>query len=198
MLAASGSRIRTLDRAHWRFEPKLDGWRALAYIDGTVTIRTRRGRDITGVLPELGEPPRSLRRRSAVLDGELVVGTGGASDFYRLGPRLARRGATASRECPVTFMAFDVLWLDEASTCDLSYLQRRLLLERLHLDGACWRTVDSYDVDPLDLLVACENLDVEGVVAKRVDSPYLPGQRSAAWVKVKTPAWRDRHGARRH
>ena len=54
MLAATGSAIRGLDRAEWRFEPKLDGWRALAYIDGgTVRVRTRKGRDITGSLPEL-------------------------------------------------------------------------------------------------------------------------------------------------
>src|SRR4051794_31697666 len=197
MLAASGTGVRTLDRAQWRFEPKLDGWRALAYIDGTVAIRTRKGRDITSTLPELATPPAALRHRTAVLDGELVVGAGAASDFYRLGPRLARRGTTASRDCPVTFMAFDLLWLDDASTCDLPYLQRRRLLEKLKVKSGCWRTVDSSDVAPLDLLIACDQYDIEGVVAKRVDGRYLPGQRSAAWVKVKTPAWRDRHAPRR-
>jgi bifunctional non-homologous end joining protein LigD len=167
MLAAAGSRVRSLDPEQWRFEPKLDGWRALVYVDrGAVTVRTRTGRDVTASLPELADAPASLRRRAAVLDGELVVGGGSASDFYRLGPRLARRGATASRGCPVTFMAFDILFLDQASTCDLTYLQRRKLLEMLTLDIGC--------------------------------CTYLPGQRSPAWVKVKTPAWRDQHAARRH
>ncbi|HET7665444.1 MAG TPA: hypothetical protein VFK56_05085 [Mycobacterium sp.] len=199
MLAATGSAVRELDRAQWRFEPKLDGWRALAYVeDGQVTIRTRTGRDITGSVPELAQAPARLRRRDAILDGELTVGGGGATDFYRLGPRLARRGQRASMNCPVTFFAFDVVWLDGASTCDLSYAQRRRLLEGLRMDGGCWRTVDSYDTDPLDLLVACDQLDIEGVVAKRLDSRYAPGQRSPAWVKVKTPTWRDRHAPRRH
>ena len=94
MLAASGSAVRGLDRADWRFERKLDGWRALAYINsGAVRIRTRNGRDITSSLPELAEMPRRLRDRDAILDGELIVGGGGATDFYRLGPRLARRGS---------------------------------------------------------------------------------------------------------
>lgn len=199
MLAASGSAVRGLDRAAWRFEPKLDGWRALAYIDsGSVRVRTRKGRDITSSVPELAALPRRLRDRDAILDGELIVGGGGATDFYRLGPRLARRGRQASRDCPVTFVAFDVVWLDGVSTCDQPYLKRRRLLERLGVDGGCWRTVDSYDIDPLDLLIACDQLDIEGVVAKRVDGRYIPGQRSSAWIKVKTPNWRDRHAARRH
>jgi bifunctional non-homologous end joining protein LigD len=199
MLAASGSAVRGLDRAEWRFEPKLDGWRALAYIDGgAVRVRTRKGRDITGSVPELAQPPQRLRKRDAILDGELIVGGGGATDFYRLGPRLARRGQRASADCPVTFVAFDVVWLDGASTCARPYLERRRLLERLRVESGCWRTVDSYDVDPLDLLIACDRLDIEGVVAKRVNGRYVPGQRSPAWIKVKTPSWRERHAGRRH
>jgi len=197
MLAATGSRLRALDRADWRFEPKLDGWCALAYLDGNLTIRTRAGRDITHTLPELQALPSKLVRRAVVLDGELVAGSGIASDFYRLGPRLARREQTAPHGCPVTFVAFDVLWLDDASTCQLPYRRRRKLLKSLHVAGGCWQTAPSFDGDPLDVLVACDKLDIEGVVAKRLDSVYQPGKRSAHWIKVKTPAWRERHAARR-
>ncbi len=197
MLAATGSRLRTLDRDEWRFEPKLDGWRALIYLDGSLTVRTRAGRNITHTLPELQPLPAGVANRTVVLDGELVAGGGAASDFYRLGPRLARRGDTAARGCPVTFVAFDLLWLDDASTCHLPYRRRRKLLESLHVTGGCWQTAPSFDGDPLDLIVACDQLDIEGVVAKRVDSVYQPGKRSAHWIKVKTPAWRDRHAPRR-
>jgi bifunctional non-homologous end joining protein LigD len=182
-----------MDPQTWRFEPKLDGWRALVTIDGEATVRTRRGRDITRSLPELTALPRRLRDRDAVLDGELVVGNGSADDFYRLGPRLARR----SGGCPVTFVAFDLLWLDGGDMTRQPYAVRRRRLESLRLDG-CYRTAESFECDPLDLLIACSELGVEGVVAKRLDGRYRPGQRSTDWIKVKTPVWRERHAPRRH
>lgn len=188
--------MRGLASGEWQFEPKLDRWRATVAVDANrVTVRTRTGRDITRSVPELATVPRWLRDRDAVLDGELVVGTGSASDFYRLGPRLARRAAAG---CTVTFVAFDLVWLDGRDTCRLPYGERRRLLEGLHLDAGCWRTAESFDGDPLDLLIACENLDIEGIVAKRVAGIYRPGERSTDWVKVKTPSWRERHAPRRH
>jgi bifunctional non-homologous end joining protein LigD len=130
--------------AQWRLEPKLDGWRALARLDGgDITVRTRHGRPVTHTLPELQDLPPALRGREVVLDGELIVGTGAASDFYRLGPRLARGAGSAPVGEPVIFMAFDVLWLDEVSTCDRSYAQRRALLESLQVRHGCWGTVDT-------------------------------------------------------
>src|SRR4051794_22863517 len=121
MLASSGSRLRGLVSGEWRFEPKLDGWRATVTVDANrVTVRTRTGRDVTRTVAELATVPLRLRDRDVVLDGELVVGTGSASDFYRLGPRLARR----SGGCAVTFVAFDVLWLNGRDTCRLPYRER--------------------------------------------------------------------------
>ena len=197
MLAASGGRLRGLDLDAWRFEPKLDGWRAVVTVDaGVVRVRTRRGRDITRTVPELAENlPTGLPGHDVVLDGELIAGGGTGSDFYRLGPRLASRDR---RRCQVSFVAFDVLWLDGTDTCRQPYAKRRALLESLRIDAGCWRTAEAFAGDPLDLLVACDQLDVEGVVAKRVDSVYRPGARSADWIKVKTPSWRERHAPRRH
>lgn len=54
------------------------------------------------------------------------------------------------------------------------------------------------DAELADVLVACFDLDLEGVVLKRRDSPYRPGERTRDWIKVKTPDWRERHGVRRH
>src|SRR5688572_5824676 len=122
MNAVPASSVRSLPAGRWRLEPKLDGWRAMAHIeDGGVTIRSRRGRDLTGTLPELHRLPPELGRRPAILDGELVVGAGTASDFYRVGPRLARGTRTATRGCPVSFVAFDLLWLDAEPTHQLPY-----------------------------------------------------------------------------
>src|SRR3954451_4695241 len=93
MLAASGSRLRSLDADSWRFEVKLDGWRAVVTVDdAAVRVRTRRGRDITRSVPELAENvPAGLCGHEIVLDGELVAGGGTGSAFYRFGRRLASR-----------------------------------------------------------------------------------------------------------
>jgi ATP-dependent DNA ligase len=71
--------------AEWALEAKLDGWRALVYVDGVVTVRTRTGRDVTANLPHL-QGPAELGRR-VVLDGELVADAGRTHPFYRLGGR---------------------------------------------------------------------------------------------------------------
>src|SRR4051794_35844591 len=87
---------RPTEGAEWAIEPKLDGWRAIAYVDDGVTIRTRSGRDITQSVPELA--PLAVTGRRMILDGELVADAGRASDFYRLGPRLwSRRRRERSR-----------------------------------------------------------------------------------------------------
>ena len=97
----------------------------------------------------------------------------------------------------MTFVAFDVLYLDGRDVCRLRHGERRALLQSLRLSGPCWQTIDVLDCEPLDALMGCLNLGLEGLVAKRVDSVYRPGQRSPDWVKLKTPAWRAVHAQRR-
>src|SRR3954451_14250456 len=156
--------------AEWVFEPKLDGWRALVYVDGVVTVRTRTGRDITEHVDNL-QGLAGLGRRF-VLDGELVAEAGRAGDFYGLGPNLR----SSSRK-DITFVAFDLLVLGDDNLCDRPYSERRCLLEELDLFGDGWCTIRALDASPRMLLDACAELDVEGVVAKRVDSLYRPGVR---------------------
>jgi bifunctional non-homologous end joining protein LigD len=177
--------------ADWAFEPKLDGWRALIYVDGSVTVRTRTGRDITEYVENL-QALANLGRRF-VLDGELVAESGRAGDFYRLGPSLR-----SSSRRDITFVAFDLLVLDDDNLCERPYSERRPLLEELDLFGPGWVTIRALAGSPRVLLDACASLDVEGVVAKRVDSPYRPGVRSGDWLKLKTMDWKQGHAPRRH
>ena len=185
MLAASG-RPKS-DLAGWWAETKLDGWRALVtVVDGKVKVRSRRGSVLTASVPEL--ECLAEMGRSIVLDGELVVGGGRLTDFYRLSGRLNTRKPRPGL-ARVAFMAFDVLWLDDEHTIGETYLARRTLLEGLGITGDCG-VIPRYPADDLDaLLAACEREGMEGVVLKLDRSLYHPGQRSKEWAKVKCTAW---------
>jgi bifunctional non-homologous end joining protein LigD len=98
---------------------------------------------------------------------------------------------------PVTFAAFDVLYLDGETVTRRPYVERRALLEGLMLTGPAWCTVLSVVGDGPELMAACGQLGLEGLVAKRLDSTYRPGERSRDWVRAKCPAWRVDHAPRR-
>jgi bifunctional non-homologous end joining protein LigD len=80
----------------------------------------------------------------------------------------------------------------------VSWTERRAVLESLQLTGESWATVPVLDGALADIVHACHDLDLEGVVLKRRGSLYRPGERSKDWIKVKTPDWREHHAARRH
>jgi bifunctional non-homologous end joining protein LigD len=180
------------DDAHWAFEMKWDGMRALVGIDhGDVWLTSRAGNDATARFPEIAAIADALDSVDALLDGELVaLDETGVPSFELLQPRMQAHGHTAVRERaavqPVVLMVFDVLWLAGHSTCELPYTERRTLLERLDLAGPYWQTPPTTYGGGDAVLETSRALGLEGVVAKRVDSLYLPGRRVDAWRKVKT------------
>jgi bifunctional non-homologous end joining protein LigD len=177
MLARSGS-IPT--GPGWRFEPKLDGFRCLSCAHGSrLRVRSRRGWDMTNLLPELAELPADVQ-----LDGELIAwGEDNNPDFHRLGRRMLH----GDRSIPVTFMAFDVLALDGEPTLRLPYAERHVLLEEIVLDAppALVEVIASFE-DGAALWEVIVERGMEGVVAKREREPHRPGMRS--WVKTKNRA----------
>ena len=179
------------DDGRWAFEMKWDGMRALVVVDdGVVSISSRAGNDATGRFPELLGLGEALGGVDAVLDGEIVaLDDAGVPSFERLQPRMQAGTAAAVRrlapEQPVVYMVFDVLWLAGHSTCDVPYTERRALLERLDLAGPWWQTPPTTIGGGEAVLATAEQLGLEGVVAKRLDSPYLPGRRADSWRKVK-------------
>ncbi len=88
-------------------------------------------------------------------------------------------------ETPVTYVIFDLLWLDGRSLCELPLAERRARLEELALDGASWQTPGQHRGDPVAFWEAVRERGLEGVVAKRLDGVYRPGRRSSEWVKVQ-------------
>ena len=174
----------------WLFEPKWDGVRALATcIDETLLVsRTRR--NITATYPELGRLHDHLVALEAVVDGEIVAITGGRPSFERLQSRMnvqnPRDVARLSKSIPVTYMVFDLLYLDGKSLLNEPVEKRKELLQEIVVP-ADFVQVSSYIVGEGEALfeAACEQ-NLEGIVGKKMGSHYRPGRRSRDWLKVKT------------
>lgn len=179
------------------FEVKWDGVRAVATVrGGELRLRARTGTEITARYPELAPVPPGAGSDDLVLDGEVVAfDERGRPSFERLQARmhLASEAAVARRrrELPVTYVAFDVLYAGGRSLLSLPYRDRRALLAELELEGPAWRAPMHREDDGGALLAATAEQGLEGIVAKRLDSPYEPGRRSGAWIKVKNHGTQD-------
>ena len=188
------------DPTRWCTEAKWDGWRAMVYVDQRLRVRTRTGRQVSDSLPELTGLVDALDGHTGILDGELIACPDGKVDFYVLAPRMLHTGRTASwaaSQVPVTFVAFDLLHLDGQDLTGLPLVERKQLLDELHLEGPTWATNSWHPGECESLFKVCAQLGHEGVVAKRLDASYLPGIRSRTWLKKKTPEWRRDHAPRR-
>ncbi|MGA7541361.1 MAG: non-homologous end-joining DNA ligase [Steroidobacteraceae bacterium] len=188
MLAVTGEAARS-DPA-WLFEPKLDGYRVIAFVAGTaVRLRSRRGIDLTAQFPEIVSELAAFGADRMILDGEIVVlGEGGRPSFNALQNRAQRRGreevAQAQRAAPAVLVCFDLLHFAGTNTRSAPYEDRRRYLAQCLLPSAHVQLIHASS-DAETLYAAAIGSGYEGVVAKRRDSPYQPGQRSAAWLKVK-------------
>ena len=179
------------DETGWAFEIKWDGVRVLSAIEaGGVRLRSSRGNDITGRYPELQALAEALEERAVVLDGEVVAfDDEGRPSFGRLQHRMHVASAAEVRKraetIPITYVVFDLLHLDGNDVTPLSYLERRRVLTQLVPDDGCWTVPAHREREGAALLDAVRERGLEGIMAKRVDSPYLLGKRSSSWIKVK-------------
>jgi bifunctional non-homologous end joining protein LigD len=188
MLATTGALPR--EEEGWAFEIKWDGVRAIAYAQGgTLRLESRNGRDITPRYPELRELGRALGAREAIFDGEVVAFDGGRPSFQKLQSRMHLTSEHAVRRLaasdPVTYMIFDLLYLDGHSLMERDYEARRAVLLELGLSGPAWQAPAHHVGDGARLLEASNAQGLEGIIAKRLDCPYTPGRRANGWVKVK-------------
>ena len=191
-MKAVGATELPSDPARWAYEVKWDGMRIMTEVDrGRVTAWSANGTDATIRFPELQALGDALAdHERIVLDGEVVAldPATGRPDFGRLQPRMqaASPGSVAriAPEVPVTYVVFDLLELDGRTLTAAPYDERRAMLERTVPGGSGWLVAGAQS-DGQALLDAVDAQGLEGVVAKRRDSRYEPGRRSAAWVKVK-------------
>jgi DNA ligase D-like protein (predicted ligase)/DNA ligase D-like protein (predicted polymerase)/DNA ligase D-like protein (predicted 3'-phosphoesterase) len=178
MLATHGS-VSKLKSAQWAFEAKWDGYRLLVDADhGELRLRSRSGRDLTREFPQLRFLAADLGEHRAVLDGEVVaLDASGVPSFSEMQNRV--------RATRIEFWAFDLLHLDGRSLLRAKYQDRRRLLKTLAAGAPSLTVPDLLPGDGEQALEHSRKHQWEGVVAKKRDSTYQPGRRSASWIKDK-------------
>jgi bifunctional non-homologous end joining protein LigD len=176
--------------SQWLCEPKLDGYRVIAFIDGaSVRLISRRGIDLTTRFPEVVADLQSQAVEKMILDGEVVaLSADGRPSFNALQNRVQRSSkqdiAYAQRSNPVVFVCFDLLHFAGINLRAATYLERRRYLSQCLLPAAHLQIVHAVG-DAEALYAAAVDRGFEGIVAKRKDSSYQPGKRTPAWRKVK-------------
>jgi len=168
------------------FEVKWDGLRCIVFRDpdGAIRLQDRGLNDLTALLPELAAAAKRIPPGS-VIDGEIVAtDSDGRPDYPRLRERLV--GGAALRDAiPTAYLAFDALYLESKPQLRQPVVKRRARLAKAIETGGHLFVPDHIDEDGVELFDACLERGLEGVVAKHKMSPYVPGQRSPFWLKVK-------------
>ena len=188
MLAELGD--ATFNRADWMWEPKLDGYRVLAFIDEHgVKLRSRRGLELAGTFPRLATELGSQAVQGMILDGEIVAfDAGGRPSFGALQERAQlkteREIAAADQSVPLVFYCFDLLHFAGIDLRSAPYKDRRRYLAQCLLPSPRVQLVHAEE-DGIALHAAAVASGFEGVVGKRKESRYEAGGRSASWIKVK-------------
>jgi bifunctional non-homologous end joining protein LigD len=191
MLATSGALPSPADDDRWAYEMKWDGVRAMVRVDGgRISITSRNDIDMTVAYPELRALGEQVGSTQLMLDGEIVsFDEHGRPSFGRLQKRMHVGNAPTARKLsssdPAVLLIFDLLHVDGRSTLKLPYDQRRKLLEALNLCGPSWQTPPAFIGSGADAVRVSVEQQLEGVIAKRLSSTYLPGRRSPDWIKIK-------------
>lgn len=185
MLAALGEMPGDLE--NYAAELKWDGLRALFFCNGrSLRIQSRNLIDITDQYPEFHDLPKSVNCQNVVLDGEIVaLDNKGKPSFELLQKRMHRTRPGAVYRPGVYYFIFDAIFLNGIWRNQLSYQQRRALLDKLNLSHKNCRLTDSYPGRAKDLLQAARRFELEGIICKKLTSTYEQAARSTNWTKIK-------------
>jgi bifunctional non-homologous end joining protein LigD len=179
------------DDDDWIFEPKWDGVRALATCQSDQTfLLSRNGNDVTVCYPEIQKLHERLVCWDAIVDGEIVAMHQGRPSFERLQSRInlqnERDIARISKQIPVSFVAYDLLYLDGKSLLKTPLEKRKELLHELVVVSDNVQVSPYVQGEGTTLYEAAAAQNLEGILAKRLGTSYRPGKRGKDWLKVKT------------
>ncbi|MPL65581.1 Multifunctional non-homologous end joining DNA repair protein LigD [bioreactor metagenome] len=174
----------------YAYEIKWDGIRAIFYAtQGQFMISSRNLRNITTQYPELALLQKQLTK-TLILDGEIVAFDSNDRPSFEL--LQLRMGLTSPKlikermkQVPITYVIFDLLQIRKDLLLNYSFLERRTKLAELNLSGSFWQTSPYTIGDGKNYLLASQKLGLEGIIAKRITSLYLPGKRTDDWLKIK-------------
>jgi bifunctional non-homologous end joining protein LigD len=190
MLASGAARLPSHD-PDWGYEMSWGGRRAQAFVSGGRVRLVADDVDVTGWYPEIRALGDAMAPTEAVLDGEIVAFDGPRVSATLLAKRKQPRDAAAARRAaertPVQFLAFDLLWLEGHSTVEaVDYAARRELLDGLAVTGEHWQTPPYFSGGGKFAQEAAAAQGLGAIVAKKLNSPYLPG-RSRLWRTIPVP-----------
>lgn len=168
------------DKPGWICEVKWDGYRALALVDGSkVELKSRNDKSFTDKFYPVAEALARWQMR-AVLDGEIVVvNKQGISDFGAL------QNWRSEADGDLLYYVFDLLWLDGEDLTQLPLEERRSKLKDLVPADGIIKMSETFGASPTEFFRVAENMGLEGIIAKKADSLYYPGQRTREWLKIK-------------
>ncbi len=171
---------KPFDEAGWLYEVKWDGYRCLAFLqNGKATIKSRNNKS----LDERFFPVvRSLAKSkvNAVLDGEIVVpGKNGVSNFGAL------QNWRSEQDGELLYYVFDILWLDHYDLTGLPLERRQEILRKIIPEQGIIKLSTSFSHSGISFFESAKKLGLEGIMAKKASSLYLPGTRSDDWLKIK-------------
>lgn len=178
------------DDEEWVFEPKWDGIRSIAECSSTTRLVSRNMKDVTVAYPELHDLHTRLVATDALVDGEIVAMKDAAPSFEMLQNRMHVRNPhdieRLRKLIPVTFIAFDLLYIDGKDITRRPFSERRRMLEKAVVPNQSVQVSTIVPGDGIALYEAAKKQNLEGIVAKKAASVYEVGRRSRNWLKIKT------------
>lgn len=178
----------------WIYELKLDGIRCIAYLDQETELRNKRNLRLLPKVPELSDMHRQVKER-CILDGELVILKNGVPDFFELQRRALTTNAfklkMSSEQFPACFVAYDILYRGDRELAGLPLLERKDLLSEAVAETAKLAVSRYIPEKGIELFEVAKSRQLEGVIAKRMNSRYYFDKRTKDWIKFKFLADKD-------
>ncbi|HKL79926.1 MAG TPA: DNA ligase [Mobilitalea sp.] len=172
----------------WIYELKLDGIRAIAYLGKNTELRNKRNLSLLGKVPELTGIHGSVRER-CILDGELVILKNGIPDFFEIQRRALTTNAfklqLSYEQFPASFVAYDILYCKDRELIELPLLERKAILSDMVLETPMLAVSRYIPEKGIELFAVAKSRNLEGVVAKKVNSKYYYDKRTKDWIKFK-------------